>query len=94
MADCLFRSGSTHSNHGRDALVMIKRAVAAIRKGYRADVPIIIRMDAGLFDQQIFDWCDAHGVGYIAGIEQGHWRRFDRRAQRWQYIQWGDRRGS
>jgi len=107
VVDAKFRSGSRHSNHGNDALEMIKRAVSAIRKGYRADVPIIVRMDAGFFDQTLFEWCETHRVGYIAGgklypdinayatgIAERFWSHFDRPEQRWQYIEWGDRRGS
>ena len=46
---------------------MIQRAVRAIRASYREDVPIIVRMDAGFLDQEIFEWCEAEQVGYICG---------------------------
>jgi hypothetical protein len=107
VVDVLFRSGSRHSNHGDDALSMIQRAVRAIRTGYRDDVPIIVRMDAGFLDQAIFSWCEAEEVGYIcggklykdiqetaAGFEPTEWRIFRRPGQMWQYVEWADRRGS
>jgi hypothetical protein len=46
---------------------MIQRAVTAIRSLYRADVPIIVRMDAGFMDQKIFGWCESEQVGCICG---------------------------
>jgi hypothetical protein len=106
VVDVLFRSGSRHSNHGEDALVMIQRAVRAIRDFYRADVPIIVRMDAGFMDQKIFGWCESEQVGYICGgklyddiktvvaaVEPADWSRLERPGQIWQYIEWADRRG-
>ena len=53
--DTIFRSGDKHSNHGDDAAKMVKRIVALIRKHYREDVPIVIRLDSGFFDQKLFD---------------------------------------
>jgi hypothetical protein len=107
VVDVLFRSGSRHSNHGDDALRMIQRAVKAIRAGYRQAVPIIVRMDAGFLDQDIFSWCEAQQVGYLCGgklytdiqamaaaFEPGAWRLFKRPGQIWQYVEWADRRGS
>jgi Transposase DDE domain group 1 len=106
VVDVLFRSGSRHSNHGDDALLMIQRAVKAIRAFYRADVPIIVRMDAGFMDQKIFGWCESEQVGYICGgklyddiktvvaaVEAADWSRLERPGQIWQYIEWADRRG-
>ena len=57
IVDALFRSGRRHSNHGSDARHMINRVVKAIRSRYRSDVPIVIRMDSGFFDQKIFEFC-------------------------------------
>jgi len=107
VVDVLFRSGSCHSNHGEDALLMIQRAVKAIRAFYRADVPIIVRMDAGFMDQKIFDWCESEQVGYIcggklyediktvaAGFELAGWSRLERPGQSWQYVEWAVRRGN
>lgn len=65
--DAIFRSGSKHSNYGDDTNKMIRRAVTKIRDKYREDVPIIVRMDSGYFDQKLFKEMEALGVGYIVG---------------------------
>jgi hypothetical protein len=65
--DARFRSGKKNSNHGSDALQMIRRAVQAIRTHYCAEVPIVLRMDGGFFDQKLFALCEALGIGYVCG---------------------------
>ncbi len=65
--DAIFRSGSKHSNHEDDALKMIRRMVKCIRKKFNQDVPIIIRMDSGYFDQKLFAEMESLGIGYIVG---------------------------
>ena len=47
IVDAVFRGGNKHSNHGDTVQSMIKHMIKKIRKQYRADVPIIIRMDSG-----------------------------------------------
>jgi hypothetical protein len=104
LIDAVFRRGDTHSNHSDTAQKMIRHIVARIRKHYRADVPIIIRMDSGFFDQKIFEVCEEIKVGYIcggklyqditdyvAGLDSSLWRPYQRR---WEYVELGDRRGS
>jgi len=44
VVDAIFRGGKKHSNHGNTVVNMVKELVDLIRKGYRADVPIIFRM--------------------------------------------------
>jgi hypothetical protein len=46
---------------------MIRHMVIKIKRDYRWDVPIIIRMDSGFFDQKIFALCEALQVGYVCG---------------------------
>ena len=45
LVDVLFRNGSAHSNHGDDFIKAVGRLVNAIRRFYRADVPIIVVTD-------------------------------------------------
>jgi len=65
--DAIFRSGSKHSNHGDDAVGMIKEVVRLIRREYSKDALILIRMDSGFFDQDLFKLMDVLGVGFICG---------------------------
>ena len=65
--DAVFRGGDKHSNHGDTVEKMIRHMVNKIRKSYRKDVPIIIRLDSGFFDQKIFEVCEELHVGYICG---------------------------
>jgi len=107
--DAAFRSGEKHSNHGDDVEKMIVRMVRMIRKHYRADVPIVIRMDSGFFDQKIFRICEKLGVGYICGgktykdikelvgaVPAAHWTPFSSKDGKeiWEYFEFGDQRGT
>ena len=67
IVDAVFRGGDKHSNHGDTVLNMIRHMVIKIKGDYRWDVPIIIRMDSGFFDQKIFNLCEALHVGYVCG---------------------------
>jgi hypothetical protein len=51
--DAVFLGGDKHSNHGHTVEQVIRRMAALIPKKYRPDVPIIIRIDSGFFDQKI-----------------------------------------
>ena len=105
--DAIFRSGDKHSNHGDDAAKMVKGIVALIRKHYRQDVPIVIRLDSGFFDQKLFKVFESLGIGYICGgklyddigvvvsnSEESLWGRYENENQVWNYVEFGDRRGS
>ncbi|MFZ7127529.1 MAG: IS1380 family transposase [Desulfobacterales bacterium] len=107
IVDAVFRSGDKHSNHGRTVEQMILHMVALIRREYSWDVPIVIRMDSGFFDQKIFTLCEKLQIGYIcggkmyedikqmaAGWDDGGWSRFEsKRKAAWQYVEFGCRRG-
>jgi hypothetical protein len=67
IVDALFRSGDKHSNHGDDAAATLTAAVKMIRAHYRADVPILVRMDAGFSDAKLFAALEELSVGYIGG---------------------------
>jgi hypothetical protein len=105
--DALFRAGDTHSNHGQDVERMLRRIVAAIRKHYRVEVAIVLRMDSGFFDQKIFKVFEELQIGYICGgklyddvksyvsqSDASFWGRYVRSDQIWQFVELGDRRGN
>jgi len=105
--DAIFRSGDKHSNHGDDAAKMVKGIVALIRKHYRQDVPIVIRLDSGFFDQKLFKVFESLQIGYICGgklydeigvmvsnSDKSVWGRYENENQVWDYVEFGDRRGS
>jgi len=105
--DTIFRSGDKHSNHGDDAAKMVKRMVTLIRKRYRDEVPIIIRLDSGFFDQKLFMLFESLGIGYICGgklyddlkvivsdSDKSQWKVYENKNQVWEFMEFGDRRGS
>jgi len=108
IVDAVFRGGDKHSNHGDSVLNMIRHMVIKIKRQYRWDVPIVIRMDSGFFDQKIFMVCEALHVGYLCGgkmykdIKQmattwddSQWERFEsRKKEAWQYAEFGCRQGT
>ena len=105
--DAIFRSGDKHSNHGDDAAKMVKGIVSLIRKHYREDVAIVIRLDSGFFDQKLFEVFESLQIGYICGgklyddigafvsnCDKSVWGRYENENQVWDYVEFGDRRGS
>ncbi len=103
--DAVFRRGERHCNYGKDAVRMIRQAVGTIRNHYRADVPILIRMDSGFFDDEIFALGEKLGIGYVCGGRlydairdraQRHpedaWKILDRKPQQWRYFEFEDQR--
>jgi hypothetical protein len=105
--DAIFRSGDKHSNHSDEVEKMIRRMVELIRKHYREDVPIVIRMDSGFFDQKLFRVFDSLRIGYICGgklydditkyissVSRSFWGRYENKDQGWEYVEFGDRRKS
>ncbi len=104
--DAVFRGGKKHSNHGNSVEKMIRKVVGKIRKEYRKDVPIIIRMDSGFFDQKIYEVCESLQIGYICGEKMykdvkevaGNWNSGDckrlnsHKNQQWEYFEFGTKR--
>lgn len=107
LIDAVFRGGKKHSNHGDTVQQMVTRIVHKIRVCYRHDVPIVIRMDTGFFDQKLFAVFEELGIGYICtgklykdmqehvrAAERKHWQRFQKGKHAWDYLEFGDRRES
>jgi hypothetical protein len=105
--DAVFRGGSKHSNDGDTALKMVTHIVKFIRKHYGEEVPIIIRLDAGFVDQDLFKGFESLKIGYICGgrvygelktlaekTEIGQWQQYRNQQQVWDYLEPGDRRGT
>jgi hypothetical protein len=105
--DAIFRSGDKHSNHGTDVEKMLRRMVDFIRKRYRQDIPIVIRLDSGFFDQKLFDVCETLQIGYVCGgklyddingyvcgADRSWWSLYENNHQVWEYVEFGNRRES
>ena len=106
VVDAVFRRGDAHSNHGDTVEKMIRHIVAKIRKHYRADVPIIVRLDSGFFDQKLFACFEKLKIGYICGgklykpikeyvgtsqLADDNWSRYEQGRQVWQYLEFGSK---
>ena len=99
IVDAIFRRGKRHSNYGNDVDKMIRGIVTLIRTRYQATVDIVIRMDAGFFDEENFRLCDELGIGFIgtgktfnaikeqvAAIGENEWKVYDNGRQKWSYA--------
>ena len=99
IVDAIFRRGKRHSNYGNDVDKMIRGIVTLIRTRYKATVDIVIRMDAGFFDEENFRLCDELGIGFIgtgktfnaikeqvADIGENEWKVYDNGRQKWSYA--------
>lgn len=105
--DAVFRGGDKHSNHSDTVLTMVEHVVSKIRRSYRSDVPIVVRMDSGFFDQKLFKHCERLGIGYIVGgklyddikeyvssAPASAWSCHGDDEQAWDFLEFGDCRGS
>ena len=104
VVDAIFRGGSKHSNAGHTAVNMVTELVHLIRRKYRADVPIIVRMDSGFFDKENLAALDRLNVGvictgkiyehvkeYVGALPREGWKVYDNGHQEWEYIEFGYR---
>src|SRR5437660_6952665 len=66
IVDAIFRRGKRHSNYGNDVEKMIRGIVRLIRTRCDASMVIVLRLDAGFFDEKIFRLCDELGVQFVA----------------------------
>ena len=107
IVDAVFRRGDAHSNHSDTVEKMVRHMVGKIRKHYRGDVPIILRLDSGFFDQKLFKVFEELGIGYLCGgklyedikgyvskVDHQSWRRYECGRNAWTYVELGDRRES
>jgi len=104
VVDAIFRGGSKHSNSGHTVVNMVTELVRLIRREYRSDVPILLRMDSGFFDEDNLVALDRLNVGFICTgkiyehvkayvgvlLEKG-WKVYDNGHQEWEYIEFGYR---
>ncbi len=107
--DAVFRGGDKHSNNGDTVEKMIRHVVRMIRTRYSETIPIIIRMDSGFFDQDLFAEIEKLDIGFICGgkfygdikamIEALPEAAYDHHFGKtdedvWQCFEFGDRRKS
>ena len=104
VVDAIFRGGSKHSNAGHMALKMVVELVALIRREYRGDVPIVVRMDSGFFDEENLLVLNRLNVGvilagkvydhvrrFVGALPREGWKTYDNGHQGWEYIEFGYR---
>ena len=107
IVDAVFRGGSKHGNHGDTVEKMVRHIVSKIRKNYRSDVPIIIKIDKGFFDQKLYEGFEGLYIGYIGSgklyedikgyveeVERVGWNQYRNKEQVWDYVEFMDRRGN
>jgi len=107
LIDAVFRGGKKHSNSGNSVEHMVRHVAALIRTHYQGDVPIIVRLDSGFFDQKLFEVFEELDVGYIcvgklypdikayaAQVHARAWSQYKRPDKVWHYFEFGDRRAS
>jgi len=105
--DAVFRGGKKHCNHGNAVENMVRDVVQKIRTEYRSDVPIIIKMDSGFFDQKLFEVFEELGVGYVVSgklyadikeyvkkVKHETWQQYKNKEQVWDYVEFMDKRGN
>jgi len=100
IVDAIFRRGKRHSNYGNDVAKMIRGIVSRIRSRYDARAVIIVRVDAGFFDEKNFTLFDELAIGFIAtgkmydtvkekvaAIPEKKWEEYDNGRQTWSYAE-------
>lgn len=102
--DAVFRGGSKHSNNKDTVIKMIEHIVQRIRKRYRKDILILLRLDSGFFDEDNFFFFEEMKIAYIAGgriypdikeeIESLPKKRYRNKENLWDYVDFIDKRDS
>ena len=105
--DTVFQKGSCSTNHDGVAIEMIKEITPLIREALGEDIPIIVRMDSGYFDQKIFSACDYLKINFVCAgkrykdhqvFERKHIDDFDGTFQNkgctWKYCEFKERRST
>jgi hypothetical protein len=101
--DGIFRGGKKNGNCGDTVVNMVTALVRLIRKEY-GDVPIILHLDAGFFDEKNFAAFDKLNIAFIAAgkmynsvkdhvknAPEKPWGKYDNGHQVWEYIEWSHR---
>jgi len=104
IVDAIFRGGKKHGNSGETVINMVRDLVNYIRKNYREDVTIIVKLDSGFFDKANFAAFDELGIAYIAtgkmyeGVKEAArealdeaWGFYDNGHQAWGFFEFGYR---
>ena len=104
VVDAIFRGGSKHSNSGHTVVNMVTEFVRLIWREYRSDVPILLRMDSGFFDEDNLVALERLNVGfictgkiyehvkaYVGALPEKGWKVYDNGHQEWEYIEFGYR---
>jgi hypothetical protein len=98
--DAIFRQGSSHSNHGNDFIMMVKRLVGIIRNKYNCNIPIIIKTDSGFFSEDNFREMDELKVAFIcsgkkynkmldiaASFTSDKWMQYSSNNTTWRFVE-------
>ncbi|MCP4752741.1 MAG: IS1380 family transposase, partial [Proteobacteria bacterium] len=104
IVDALFRGGKKSGNHGDAVANMVTGLADLIRREYSENVTIIIRCDAGFFDEKNFDAFDTHNIAFIASgkmyksvkeiageSSEKYWGSYENGNQLWRYFEFGFR---
>jgi hypothetical protein len=104
IVDAIFRGGKKHGNGGKTVINMVKKLVDYIRKNYRKDVTIVVKLDSAFFDEANFALFDELGIGFIAtgkmykGVKEAvrcapdeSWGCYDNTRQAWSFSEFGYR---
>ncbi len=107
IVDAVCRGGKKNGNAGNTVAMMVKELVRRIRSEYSKTAMIVIRLDAGFFDQKNFATFDDLRVGFIcsgklyddvkatvAAIPDSDWHEYKAEKQTWQYAEWDYQAGS
>lgn len=105
VVDALFRSGSTHCNHGSDFVKTITKLTHLIREQYSQEVPIIVKTDSAFLDDSNFRYFEDRlkinylCVGkqyldlksYVQHIDPSAFSEVVNGNQSWRYVEFGNR---
>lgn len=101
IVDAIFRGGKKSGNYGHCVGNMIKDIVRLIRKRYSNEVTIILRLDAGFFDEVNYKIFDELNIVFIAtgktyewtkkaveeAAEEKGWGKYSNGRQKWEYTE-------
>jgi len=104
IVDAVFRGGKKSGNAGDTVITMLKELIDEIRRGYRQDVPIIVRFDSGFYDEKLMRAIDKLDVGFVmtgkmydpvkehaSACPPDEWGSYDNGHQAWAYLEFAYR---